>query len=52
MVALLITYLPAMYSDFQRREEAVNLLEVRAGAPHSAVEWIQRASERYWFSLP
>jgi len=38
MVALLIAYLPAMYSAFQRRAVAVNLLEVRAGSPPSAVE--------------
>jgi hypothetical protein len=32
-----------MYSAFSRREEAVNLLEVRAGSPPSAVEWLIRA---------
>ncbi len=48
MVALLIAYLPTMYSAFQRREEAVNLLEVRAGSPASAVEWIQRAYRINW----
>ena len=48
MVALLIAYLPAMYSAFQRREEAVNLLAVRAGSPPSAVEWIQRAYRIDW----
>jgi hypothetical protein len=48
MVALLIAYLPAMYSAFQRREVAVNLLEVRAGSPPSAVEWIQRAYRINW----
>lgn len=42
LVALLIAYLPTMYSAFSRREEAVNLLEVRAGAPPSAVEMISR----------
>ncbi len=30
LVALLIAYLPTMYAAFQRREEAVTLLEVRA----------------------
>lgn len=49
MVALLIAYLPTMYSAFQRREEAVNLLEVRAGSPPSAVKWIQRAHRIGWF---
>ena len=42
MVALLIAYLPTMYSAFSRRELAVNLLEVRAGSPPSAVELILR----------
>jgi hypothetical protein len=42
MIALLIAYLPTIYSAFQRREAAVNLLEVRAGRPPSAVEMIER----------
>ncbi|HZT07325.1 MAG TPA: hypothetical protein VFC51_09865 [Chloroflexota bacterium] len=42
LVALLISYLPAMYGAFSRRESAVTLLEVRAGSPPSAVELIQR----------
>ena len=42
LVALLIAYLPTMYSAFSRREQAVNLLEVRAGNPPSAVVMIQR----------
>ena len=42
LVALLIAYLPSMYSAFQRRELAVTLLEVRAGSPPSAVEMIER----------
>ena len=42
LVALLISYLPTMYSAFSRREEAVNLLEVRAGSPPSAVQMILR----------
>ncbi len=43
LVALLIAYLPTMYYAFSRREEAVNLLEVRAGSPPSAVEWLLRS---------
>lgn len=43
LVALLIAYLPTMYGAFSRREEAVNLLEVRAGSPPTAVEWLLRA---------
>lgn len=42
LVALLIAYLPSMYSAFSRRESAVTLLEVRAGNPPSAIEMIAR----------
>ncbi len=42
LVALLIAYLPTMYAAFARREQAVNLLEVRAGNPPSAIEMILR----------
>ncbi|MCB0216969.1 MAG: hypothetical protein KDH92_10055 [Chloroflexi bacterium] len=42
LVALLIAYLPTMYGAFARREQAVTLLEVRAGAPPSALEMIRR----------
>lgn len=43
LVALLISYLPTMYSAFSRREVAVTQLSVRAGTPPSAVEFILRA---------
>ena len=42
LVGLLIAYLPTMYSAFARREQAVNLLEVRAGSPPSALEMLLR----------
>jgi hypothetical protein len=42
MVALLIAYLPTMFTAFTEREAAVSMLEVRAGAPPSAVEMIKR----------
>jgi hypothetical protein len=42
LVALLIAYLPTMYTAFARREAAVALLEVRAGSPPSAVELFAR----------
>ena len=42
LVALLIAYLPAMYSAFQRREALVSLLEVRSGSPPSAVTMLER----------
>jgi hypothetical protein len=42
MVALLIAYLPTMYAAFSRREQTVNMLEVRAGTPPSALEMLLR----------
>lgn len=42
LVALLIAYLPTMYSAFSRRERAVNMLGVRAGTPPSALEMLLR----------
>ncbi|MGH2538603.1 MAG: hypothetical protein ACRDHL_14530 [Candidatus Promineifilaceae bacterium] len=42
LIALLIAYLPTMYAAFSRRETLVDMLEVRAGQPPSAVEMILR----------
>ncbi len=42
LVALLIAYLPTLYSAFSRREQVVNMLEVRAGSPPSALEMLLR----------
>jgi len=42
MVALLIAYLPTMFTAFTEREAAVTMLEIRAGNPPSAVEMISR----------
>lgn len=42
LVAMLISYLPTMYSAFSRRETAVALLEVRAGWPPTAPELLWR----------
>jgi hypothetical protein len=42
LVGLLIGYLPTMYAAFSRREQTVNMLEVRAGSPPSALEMILR----------
>ncbi len=42
LVALLIAYLPTMYNAFSKREQAVTMLEVRAGSPPSAVEMLAR----------
>jgi len=42
MVALLMAYLPTMYAAFSRREQTVNLLEVRAGNPPNAFDMLSR----------
>lgn len=42
MVALLIAYIPTIYTAFSRREFQVTRFEVRAGSPPSAVEFILR----------
>ena len=44
LLALLVTFLPSLYSNFSKRETLVALLEVRGNAPPSAVEIISR----YW----
>jgi hypothetical protein len=42
LVALLISYLPTIYSAFSRRELQVSLLEVRADSPPSPIVMITR----------
>lgn len=42
LVALLIAFLPSLYSSFQRREVKVGELEVRAGTPPSAEVFLTR----------
>jgi hypothetical protein len=42
LLALLVSYLPTIYSSFSRRELLVNLLEVRADSPPSPVVMITR----------
>ena len=42
LVAMLISYLPTMYTAFSQREEAVSLLGVRAGSPPTAAELVWR----------
>ncbi len=42
IIALLISYLPSIYSAFQRRELLVARLTTRAGEPPSALEMIRR----------
>lgn len=48
LVALLISYLPTMYSHFSRRESTVGLIEVRAGKPPTGVEMIMRYAAIGW----
>ena len=48
LLALLITYLPSLYTSFSRREAAVALLEVRAGSPPSGVEMLERFARIGW----
>ena len=43
IIALLIGYLPTMYSAFSAREAAVNQLDVRAGTPPSVQAFVTRA---------
>lgn len=43
VVALLIAYLPTIYSAFSQRERLVAYLSARAGTPPRAVELLQRA---------
>jgi hypothetical protein len=42
LVALLISYLPSIYSAFQRRELQITMLETLAGSPPSAIELVER----------
>jgi hypothetical protein len=48
LVALMITYLPSLYQAFARRETMVAILEVRAGSPPSATEFIERHFRIGW----
>lgn len=50
LVALLISYLPSIYGAFQRRELKVAMLEVRAGHPPWAPNWIIRHHRIGWLS--
>lgn len=43
LIAMVIAYLPTMYSAFSEREKYVALLEVRAGRPPNAVTLLARA---------
>lgn len=42
LIAILISYLPTIYTAFSRREAAVTALEIRAGSPPSPITMIKR----------
>jgi hypothetical protein len=42
LAAILVSYLPAIYSAFSQREQAVTGLETRAGTPPSPVKMLKR----------
>ncbi len=44
LVALVISYLPALYQSFSRREREISLLDARAGSPPSATELLLRSA--------
>jgi len=48
LLTLLIAYLPSIYAGFQRREQKVALLEVRAGNPASAAVMLTRFNTIGW----
>ncbi len=50
LLALMIAFLPAMYNIFSKRETQVALLEVRAGNPPSAVEFLERHNRIGWLT--
>jgi hypothetical protein len=49
LVALMISYLPSIYSAFQRREKLVGGLQVRAGLPPTPLKLFQRYATIGWF---
>lgn len=52
LIAIVISYLPTMYTAFSARETLVTLLEIRASSPPSAVDLILRAYRiRGFYSL-
>jgi hypothetical protein len=48
LVALLISYLPSIYTQFSRREVLVGQLDTRAGTPPDAAELLLRALRIDW----
>jgi hypothetical protein len=41
-LAIVISYLPVLYSAFSQREVNISLLDARAGSPPTAGEWLRR----------
>ncbi len=50
-LAVIIGYLPVIYSAFSRRELAITLLDSRAGSPPSAGELLRRFAQRRQLAL-
>lgn len=50
LIAMMIAYLPTMYSAFSEREKYVALLEIRAGDPPDAVTLLTRAYRNQGFN--
>ena len=48
LLAMLITYLPSLYTTFSRREAAVAMLEVRAGSPPFGATMLERYARIGW----
>lgn len=48
LVALLISFLPSMYTQFSRREVLVGQLDTRAGTPPDPAELLRRAHRIGW----
>jgi len=48
LVALMISYLPSIYSAFQRREAVVGGLQVRAGSPPTPLKLYRRYTRIAW----
>jgi hypothetical protein len=45
-IALIISYLPALYQAFSRREVTISLFDARAGSPPTAAEFLRRLGVR------
>src|SRR6202008_4721760 len=48
-LAIVIGYLPVIYSSFSRREVIISMLDARAGSPPTAAELVQRHVQDFGF---